>query len=237
LSKEKVLARYGLSSNPFEVRPLQPNEQDMNLFVGRDQQTNRLLNILEDMSDGIFRRLLVLGQVGVGKSSFMNRIIFELEKRAKPQCLCLTIEGGAYSTLEYLLIVMTKICDKLLSSNRLARGEKKAVSEIKKNLRYIVEDLSSTSATTEGAISVLIATLQARVTGKEEKRYQRKPYSVATAKVELEVLAKIALNHFDGILICIDEADRLLASDLFTKGRNVFFTIGCSHLLGQVRLR
>lgn len=165
------MRNWGLAFNPFEVRPLKSNERDMSLFVGREQEVDRVLNILHDVSSGINRRIGVLGQVGVGRSSFLNRILFELSRTSRPRCLSFTLEGGGYSVLEFIVIMIEKMCAGLLASPDLSRQEKKTVSEIRENLVYAVEYLSSASATITGTIGALVAQIKGQVSGKEEKKY------------------------------------------------------------------
>jgi len=68
-----VWRHLGFQRNIFFVEPLTPTEEDMKLFVGRDNEINRfLIDVLSDQ-----RALkIVSGEIGVGKTTFVNACQF-----------------------------------------------------------------------------------------------------------------------------------------------------------------
>ena len=65
---------YGLKTNPFFSDPLLIFGGDIDLkvgFVGREEETRRLKNIIYGNSSS---RILISGDVGVGKTTFVNYV-------------------------------------------------------------------------------------------------------------------------------------------------------------------
>lgn len=65
---------YGLKTNPFFTDPLLIFSGDIDLkigFVGREEETKRLKNVIYNNSSS---RILVAGDVGVGKTTFVNYV-------------------------------------------------------------------------------------------------------------------------------------------------------------------
>ncbi|MEW6050445.1 MAG: hypothetical protein AB1644_05205 [Candidatus Zixiibacteriota bacterium] len=64
-----IWAHLGFNRDIFFVEPLRPTEQDIKLFVGRDKEINRYL---VDTLSGERSLKVVTGEVGVGKTTFVN---------------------------------------------------------------------------------------------------------------------------------------------------------------------
>jgi len=61
--------RFGFKDTPYRVTPLEPTEEDAELFTGRQQESARFLTLM-DTSDGCV--VVVSGEGGIGKTSFIN---------------------------------------------------------------------------------------------------------------------------------------------------------------------
>ncbi|OLD55945.1 hypothetical protein AUI46_02890 [archaeon 13_1_40CM_2_52_13] len=72
-----VWQHFGFRSNPLDPRPLSVSHQDRELMVGRDQE-NRKFAALSSNDHGV---IIVEGNIGVGKTSFVNAAQYDLSKR------------------------------------------------------------------------------------------------------------------------------------------------------------
>ncbi|MFQ6041985.1 MAG: hypothetical protein ACE5PV_14095, partial [Candidatus Poribacteria bacterium] len=59
----------GFKDNPYDARYLQPTEEDFRLFVGREDET---IQFRTTTSNRRGMTIIVEGDVGVGKTSFVN---------------------------------------------------------------------------------------------------------------------------------------------------------------------
>lgn len=73
---------FGLEDNPYDSRPLVISKNDRKLFVGRKDELVALNTLVSSPKGGI---VIVEGEVGVGKTSFVN--IFQYEKWTKSKFL------------------------------------------------------------------------------------------------------------------------------------------------------
>ena len=76
-SDQGVWQHFGFRSNPLDPRPLSVSHQDRELMVGRDQE-NRKFAALSSNDHGV---IIVEGNIGVGKTSFVNAAQYDLSKR------------------------------------------------------------------------------------------------------------------------------------------------------------
>jgi hypothetical protein len=76
-SDQGVWQHFGFRSNPLDPRPLAVSHQDRGLMVGRDQE-NRKFAALSSNDHGV---IIVEGNIGVGKTSFVNAAQYDLSKR------------------------------------------------------------------------------------------------------------------------------------------------------------
>lgn len=72
---ESFWNRLGLEDNPYDPRPLTLSDKDRKLFVGRTQELAQLKTLVSGNKGGI---VIIEGEVGVGKTSFVN--IFQHDK-------------------------------------------------------------------------------------------------------------------------------------------------------------
>ena len=70
---ESIWALYGLKGNPFSTKPLSIYGGDIPLetFFGRQRELQHLMRIVASSENS---RVLVSGDVGVGKTTFVNYI-------------------------------------------------------------------------------------------------------------------------------------------------------------------
>ncbi len=71
---------FGLEANPYDSKPLLTNKEDRRLFVGREKELQKLDTILRGDISGI---ILVEGEVGVGKTSFVNIFQYDAWKKCR----------------------------------------------------------------------------------------------------------------------------------------------------------
>ena len=76
-SDQGVWQHFGFRSNPLDPRPLSVSHEDRELMVGRDQE-NRKFAALSSNDHGV---IIVEGNIGVGKTSFVNAAQYDLSKR------------------------------------------------------------------------------------------------------------------------------------------------------------
>jgi hypothetical protein len=59
----------GFSKNPYDASPLSPSEDDVDLLIGREEESVKFQTIVESAGNGT---ILLSGLPGVGKTSFFN---------------------------------------------------------------------------------------------------------------------------------------------------------------------
>jgi Cdc6-like AAA superfamily ATPase len=74
-----VWEELGFVRNPFEPLPLTTPEEIENLFVGREKEVRELKGILSSPTS----RTVVEADAGYGKTTFVNRVFYELSKERK----------------------------------------------------------------------------------------------------------------------------------------------------------
>ena len=124
---QNLWSKYGFRGNPFDINPL---SQDKNSFlpvseaiVGRDFETKEsklITNILRNPGGG---RLLVSGNIGVGKTTFVNYHRYIWEHHAQDRLFTtykeiVVTQGWRLS--DFLLNIISSLVDKLVQ----VKGEK-----------------------------------------------------------------------------------------------------------------
>ena len=72
--------KLGFLQNPYDTRPLKASEEDVELLIGRDEESIDFVTALEASVSGV---TIVSGVPGVGKTSFLNIQQFLLETEQK----------------------------------------------------------------------------------------------------------------------------------------------------------
>lgn len=65
----KTWSRLGFNESPYKVTPLNVTKEDAKLFVGREAESDRFLNLTDTEDGGVF---IISGEAGIGKTSFLN---------------------------------------------------------------------------------------------------------------------------------------------------------------------
>lgn len=78
---KKVWESLGFKENPYDTKPLNVNESDVDLLLGRDSEQIDFLTAIESDNQGIF---VLSGVPGVGKTSFLNVQQYLLENEEAP---------------------------------------------------------------------------------------------------------------------------------------------------------
>jgi len=76
-SDQGVWQHFGFRSNPLDPRPLSVSHEDRELMIGRNEE-NRKFATLSSNNHGV---IIVEGNIGVGKTSFVNATQYDLSKR------------------------------------------------------------------------------------------------------------------------------------------------------------
>jgi Cdc6-like AAA superfamily ATPase len=81
-----VWKSLGFKNSPYDSNPLQVSESDVELLVGRDEESVKFSTLLESRHEGI---CIFSGPPGVGKTSFLNvqQSLLELGKTSGPRLL------------------------------------------------------------------------------------------------------------------------------------------------------
>jgi Cdc6-like AAA superfamily ATPase len=70
--------KLGFRDNPYSTKPLRAAEEDVELLIGRDDESIELATTLESSHNGV---VIVSGVPGVGKTSFLNIQMYLLERK------------------------------------------------------------------------------------------------------------------------------------------------------------
>lgn len=71
----------GFRESPYNIQPLKPTQDDVDLLVGREKESNELITNFDSANEGI---QVLSGSPGVGKTSFFNIQQFRLENGLTP---------------------------------------------------------------------------------------------------------------------------------------------------------
>lgn len=71
----------GFRESPYNTNPLKPRAEDVELLVGRENEAVELCTTLDSAESGI---LILSGSPGVGKTSFLNVQLYQLENQLAP---------------------------------------------------------------------------------------------------------------------------------------------------------
>ena len=117
---QNLWERYGFRDNPFDTRALSLSPGSLlsvaDAFVGRamtSPESNLMTNFLRSSGGG---RVVVEGDVGVGKTTFVNYHRYLWQKEAKTKLLTPATEisvQGDWGTRELLLNVLTLLAGRL----------------------------------------------------------------------------------------------------------------------------
>jgi hypothetical protein len=81
INRMSMWNELGFRESPYSTRPLQVSEDDFELLVGRSQESTELCTALESSPRGV---IVISGAPGVGKTSFLNAIQYQLENELAP---------------------------------------------------------------------------------------------------------------------------------------------------------
>ncbi len=73
--------QLGFKENPYSTKPLNLSENDVALLIGREEESIEFATSLESSKGGIF---IISGLPGVGKTSFLNIQLYQLERNKLP---------------------------------------------------------------------------------------------------------------------------------------------------------
>jgi hypothetical protein len=74
---EDVWKHFGFTGNPLDPRPLRISDHDRQLLVGRDPELHQFMALSSNLQGVI----IVEGNIGVGKTSFVNSIQHDLDRK------------------------------------------------------------------------------------------------------------------------------------------------------------
>ena len=117
--QQNIWSRYGLKCSPFDTRPLSLEQNDLPItkaYVGRDENSRENILLTNILCSPGGCRFVVEGDVGVGKTSFVNYHRQLWEKEAIDKILTTEREISVYSTWtvkDFLLNILSAVLDKL----------------------------------------------------------------------------------------------------------------------------
>ncbi len=120
---QNVWYKYGFHANPFDINPLSYNSNSLlsvsEAIVGRDFNTKEsklLTSILRNPGGG---RVIVTGNIGVGKTTFMNYHRYLWENHAKDKLFTTDKEisvSEEWQLSHFLINILCSIVDKLIQT-------------------------------------------------------------------------------------------------------------------------
>lgn len=125
--QQNIWERYGFQGNPFSPKALTASSKSIlpiaKAFVGRDitsSESLHLTNVLRNPGGG---RLVIEGDIGVGKTSFTNYHRFLWMNEAKDKLMTSVSEisvAGCWETKDFLFAILTNLINRII----LLKGEK-----------------------------------------------------------------------------------------------------------------
>jgi hypothetical protein len=226
MSSDFTLDLFGLIRNPFDPAPLEPTDSDMQLFVGRSSEIDQIRTLLASTPGGLYR-VVVMGAYGVGKTSFVNRTLWEAKRDERHRFATIKLVAKEDMTyLVFLLTFMSKLLEILADEKDLISSERKAVEEVKLNLEYEREIGLEETSEVSGSIGGLIATIAGKLGVAESEVRRPRRWTEMSAIGDVGTLVRIALGHYNALVVAIDECDYLaspVASEVLKKGREEIF--------------
>jgi len=226
-----IWKHLGFKRDIFFVEPLRPDEEDMKLFVGRDAEIKRYLI---DTLSGSRALKIVTGEIGVGKTTFVNAcqyyiykgLPFEFEFDIPSYLPCFeklqikdsdTIDG-------FIQQAIISICKSIAIHCRSNSIE--LHTDVKKLLTYFTE-LEINSGGGGISIGATVAGTGAQLGKSNGIRTQN---VIKNARHHLKRLVEIVLNDFKlkGIAILVNNLDILLKDKLvqfFNEARDELFDL------------
>lgn len=213
-----IWEHLGFQRNIFFVEPLRPYEQDIQLFVSRNEEVkNYLIDTLSDT-----RALKVVsGDIGVGKTSFVNAcqyfsytgsVPFEFAFDLPSVLPCFEkIQLREEDTFEDIVNqTITSLCQSIV--HHCKRENIDPPNEVKQVLSYFLDlAISSGGSGISGGATVLGTGAQFGKTSKAEV-----PNPVRNARVHLKRLVELARTElgFRGVFVNVNNLDILSKSKL-----------------------
>jgi len=213
-----IWKHLGFRRNIFFVEPLLPREDDIRLFVGRDEEIKKYL--ADVLSDNRSLKI-VSGDVGVGKTTFVNACQYFSYTQSLPfnfnfdipkilPCFEKIQIRESDNIDDFFHQAITSICQSIVHHSKLKRIE--PPSEVQKILSYFLELSIGTggSGLSIGA-SALGTGLQYGKTKQSEI-----PNPIRNARVHLKKLVELAKNKlgFQGVFVIVNNLDILSKNKL-----------------------
>lgn len=123
----------GLEDNPYDPRPLTINDKDRKLFVGRTNELTQLSTLVSGDKGGI---IIIEGEVGVGKTSFVN--IFQHDKWKHEKLLPSSekIElGDNTNSVNFMLSVLSNM---IFNLEKIDSGTLLKKDQVHKNTKALI---------------------------------------------------------------------------------------------------
>jgi AAA+ ATPase superfamily predicted ATPase len=208
-------SKWGFSENPFAPKTLESPEELEQLFVNRETEIKEIYNGLTTTNGGIVYG--ITGLRGSGKSSLLNKVLYEIEKKGKG--LVLKIDAsGKYREIEFLESLLGGICEGLKyknPSNRL----KAEIARIQSNLYFapMISEMDASPKAYERTIASTIydvfgsdISAQKHTTLKSGIEKQLRHYNKSTIINEILHFLKNIREEMgaERLIIAIDETDK-----------------------------
>jgi len=212
-----IWKHLGFNRDIFFIEPLHPNSEDMELFVGREEDSQKYL--IDSLSSARALKI-VTGEVGVGKTTFVNACQYFSYKQYTPWTFpfqlpsilpCFEkIQLRETDNIEVIIQnTITSLCQSIVKHCKTTGQEPPKV--VKDILSYFLDLFTSSSGGYNLGISIL-------GTGAEFGKNQgnKTPNILRNARERLVELVDIVRNDFklDGVFIFVNNTEILSKSKL-----------------------
>lgn len=198
---ESIWELYGLKTNPFSTSPLlvQGGVLPIGCFFGREAELKRLARVF---SSGGGNRLLVCGDVGVGKTTLVNFARYT------------AFQKDYFTPFKEIAVRSNWTADSFILNTLYAifttlklRGNNIISSDLFSRLQNLVELSAVETKVTAGSVSVLGSGVGGEVT--ESRRAASSPASLALTDFAQEVFAGIREKTGKDVILHYNNLERL----------------------------
>ncbi len=219
-----IYQSWGFTENPFEVKAIVGNEVGKNLLVGRDSEKEYLLNRIYNPP----KCITIEGRSGIGKTSLINVVSFEIQKRAEEDrhspffipCIELFQLSEENNIDEFVDYVYYFLAQTILSNSKLIHE-----SGIKLKRHKEVENFLNTYALQSLNFGAATITAGESIELNQTEAFKKSGFRIIVS----DWLKNIKSSKRGGGIICIlDNLELLRTSELSKKRleylRDVFLT-------------
>lgn len=208
----------GFKRNPYDARWLEVSEDSRQLFVGRQREASRYLTNVSGVSEGGI--VIVEGDVGVGKTSFVNvmqHTCYDGREKTAPRLLPTFEPIEPRSPIDIIQILVSVLSNGINSLVRLYGKKEVEKDRIFKKVKQITSHLVHTTSSVQAGIQILGTGASV---GRQKAKAQTSPISTSLPPI-LETMDRWidrcrSKFDLDGFSIPIDNLDTIDDVDVMT---------------------